>query len=85
MPRQIFSKFSFGNELSQEERDSICKAVCKAVDKRFAIGTANWGWEEGNFTITILGERLTYTDLQWLHRIAAWDSDNFVVNAVEEV
>lgn len=81
MPRQIFSKFSFGNELSQAERDSICKAA----DNRFAMGTVHWGWEEGNFTITILGERLTYTDLQWLHRIAAWDSDKFVVNAVEEV
>ena len=67
MPRQIFSKFSFGNELSQEERDSIYKAA----DKHFVIGTAHWGWEEGNFTITILGERLTYKDLQSLHRIAA--------------
>ena len=80
MTRQIFSKFSFGKELSQEERDSILKAV----DNRFAMGTVHWGWEEGNFTITILEERLTYTDLQWLHRRAAWDGDNFVVNAVEE-
>ena len=35
MTKQIFSKFSFGNELSQEERDSICKAVLKAADKHF--------------------------------------------------
>jgi hypothetical protein len=81
MPRQIFSKFSFGNELSQEERDSIYEAV----DNRFAMGSVHCGWEEGNFTITILGERLIYTDLQWLHRIAAWDGGKFVVNAVEEV
>ena len=78
MSRQILSKFSFGDELSQEKRDSIYEAV----DNRFSMGSVYCEWEDGKYTITILGERLTYTDLQWLHRIAAWDGDDFVVNAV---
>lgn len=80
MLRQIFSKFSFGKELSQEERDSIYRAV----DNRFAMGTVHWGWEEGNFTITILGERLIWTDFQYFHKIADWKPNKFVVNAVKE-
>jgi hypothetical protein len=78
MPRQVFSKFSFDGELPPEKRDSIYEAA----NNRFSMGSVYCGWEDGKYTIMILGERLTYMDLQWLHMIAAWDGDDFIVNSV---